>query len=51
MVVLNFDDASVRVTAQDEHTVKLSAEAKTSEGAEDALRYAERGISESVHPL
>lgn len=51
MVVLNFDDASVRVTAQDEHTVKLSAEAKTSDGAEDALRYAEKGISESVHPL
>ena len=51
MVVLNFDDASVRVTAQSEHTVKLSAEAKTSDGAEDALRYAEKGISESVHPL
>ena len=32
-------------------SVKLSAEAKTSDGAEDALRYAEKGISESVHPL
>ena len=48
-LTLNFDDASVRVTAEDEHTVKLSAQAKTPRDAEDALRYAEKGIMESVH--
>ena len=51
MLVLNFDDSSVRVSAEDEHTIKLSAEAKTPRDAEDALRYAEKGITESVHPL
>ena len=51
MLMLNFDDSSVRVTAEDEHTIKLSAEARTPRDAEDALRYAEKGITESVHPL
>ena len=51
MLVLNFDNSSVRVSAEDEHTIKLSAEAKTPRDAEDALRYAEKGITESVHPL
>ena len=50
-LTLNFDDASVRVTAEDEHTVKLSAQAKTPRDAEDALRYAEKGIMESVHDV
>lgn len=48
-LTLNFDDASVRVTAEDEHTVKLAAQARTPRDAEDALRYAEKGIMESVH--
>lgn len=48
VVVLNFDGATVRVTAEDEHTVRLSAEAKTPRGAEDAVGYAEKGILQTV---
>ena len=44
-----FAEMTECVTAEDEHTVKLSAQAKTPRDAEDALRYAEKGIMESVH--
>jgi len=36
------------VTAEDEHTVKLAAEAKSPRDAEDAIHYAEKGITVAV---
>lgn len=51
VLCLRFGSFLVRVTAKDSKTISLFAEGGTPHEAEDALRYAEKGILESVPSL